>query len=65
MNDVRISHNGLKKKPKSPNPSIKLTVYMSKWMHDIIRVLSADKNVQITKLVRMAVADLIARLEED
>ncbi|WP_413440641.1 hypothetical protein [Synechococcus sp. MIT S1220] len=41
------------------------TVDMSERMNAKLRALSADKNVRMTKLVRMAVADLIARLEED
>ncbi len=55
----------LKKKPKSREPRVRFTVDMSERMHAKLRALSADKNVRMTKLVRMAVADLIARLEED
>ena len=55
----------LKKKPKSREARIRFTVDMSERMHAKLRVLSADKNARMTKLVRMAVAELIARLEED
>ena len=45
--------------------TVRFTVDLSERMHQELRKLSAAKNVKMTKLVRMAIANMLAALKED
>ena len=45
--------------------TVRFTVDLSGRMHKELRMMAATKNVKMTKLCRMAIANMLAQLKED
>ena len=45
--------------------TVRFTVDLSERMHKELRLMAATKNVKMTKLCRMAIANMLAQLKEE
>ena len=45
--------------------TVRFTVDLSERMHKELRMMAATKNIKMTKLVRMSIANMLAQLKED
>ena len=45
--------------------TVRFTVDLSERMHKELRMMAASKNIKMTKLVRMSIANMLAQLKED
>jgi 16S rRNA U516 pseudouridylate synthase RsuA-like enzyme len=52
-------------KAKTREATVRFTVDLSERMHRELRMMAAAKGVKMTRLTRMAIANMLAQLKED
>lgn len=52
-------------KAKTREATVRFTVDLSERMHKELRMMAASKGVKMTRLTRMAIANMLAQLRED